>query len=116
MAEYEEFDLEQGTDFTVELHLVTQDGAAKNLENHSIAAKMKRSYSDSDGDATTFQGLLISPQTEGKATISLTNTQTAALRKGRYVYDVELSFVDSDGETVIERILEGRINVTPSVT
>ena len=116
MAEYEEFDVEQGTDLTVELHLVTQDGAKKDLSNHIIAAKMKRSYSDSDGDATSFQGQLISPNTDGKATISLTNTQTTALRKGRYVYDVELSFTDSDGETVIERILEGRINVTPSVT
>ena len=116
MAEYEEFDVEQGTDLTVELHLVTQDGAAKDLTDHTIAAKMKRSYSDSDGDATSFQGQLITPNTDGKATISLTNTQTTALRKGRYVYDVELSFTDSDGETVIERILEGRINVTPSVT
>lgn len=116
MAEYEEFEVQQGTDITVELHLTTQDGAAKDLTDHSIAAKMKRSYSDSDGEATNFQGLLVSPTTAGKATISLTNAQTSLLRKGRYVYDVELSFTDSDGETVIERILEGRINVTPSVT
>ena len=116
MAEYEEFDVEQGTDLTVELHLVTRDGAKKDLSDHAIAAKMKRSYSDSDGDAISFQGALISPHADGKCTISLTNTQTTALRKGRYVYDVELSFTDSDGETVIERILEGRINVTPSVT
>jgi hypothetical protein len=49
-------------------------------------------------------------------TIALTNTQTDALKPGRYVYDVEISFVDSDGDTIIERVLEGKIEVTPSVT
>jgi len=29
---------------------------------------------------------------------------------------VELSFIDSSGDTIIERVLEGRIQVTPSVT
>jgi len=38
------------------------------------------------------------------------------LKSGRYVYDVELSFVDSSSNTVIERILEGQITVTPQVT
>ena len=48
--------------------------------------------------------------------MSLTNTQTDALKAGRYVYDVELSFADSDGDTIIERVLEGKITITPSVT
>jgi hypothetical protein len=38
------------------------------------------------------------------------------LRTGRWVYDAELSFVDSDDNTIIERILEGQINVLPQVT
>ena len=48
--------------------------------------------------------------------MSLTNTQTDALKPGRYVYDVELQFTDSSGANIIERILEGKITVTPSVT
>jgi hypothetical protein len=116
MAEYEEFEIGQGTDVTVELHLVTQDGAAKDLTDHSVAASLKKSYNDSAGEATSFSSQIISPNTSGKIALTLTNTQTTALRKGRHVYDVELSFTDSDGETVTERILEGRINVTPSVT
>ena len=46
----------------------------------------------------------------------ITNSQTGALRTGRWVYDAELSFVDSDDNTIIERILEGQINVLPQVT
>jgi hypothetical protein len=33
------------------------------------------------------------------------------------VYDIELSHVDSaTSDTIVERVLEGRIQVTPSVT
>ena len=38
------------------------------------------------------------------------------MRAGRYVYDVEISSSDSDSVTIIERILEGQIEITPSVT
>ena len=58
----------------------------------------------------------MSDATNGIATISLTNTQTDALRPGRYVYDVELSFIDDQANTIVERILEGRIQISPSVT
>jgi hypothetical protein len=58
----------------------------------------------------------VSNAINGVAVMSLTNTQTDALKPGRYVYDVELSFQDSSGTTIIERILEGKVTVTPSVT
>jgi hypothetical protein len=48
--------------------------------------------------------------------MSLTNTETGALRAGRWVYDVEMSFVDSDSNTIRERILQGQITVNPQVT
>ena len=53
---------------------------------------------------------------DGIITLALNNNQTDLLKSGRYVYDVEISFNDSNGDTVIERILEGKILVTPSVT
>ena len=59
---------------------------------------------------------MATPSTSGTCTLSLTNSQTDALKPGKYVYDVEISFVDSDNNTIVERILEGRIQVTPSVT
>lgn len=115
---YEDFTINQGTDIAIELHCTEPDGSVKDLNNHSITAYMKRNYADSanDPDTVQFTGV-ISDATGGIATISLTNTQTDALNpRGRYVYDVELSFVDSDGDTVIERLLEGQIEVSPSAT
>jgi len=38
------------------------------------------------------------------------------MKSGRYVYDVEISATDSFGVTTIERILEGKLTVSPSVT
>jgi hypothetical protein len=38
------------------------------------------------------------------------------MKAGRYVYDVEIQYADSDGDSVVERILEGQISVSPSVT
>ena len=115
---YEDFTINQGTDIAIELHCTEPDGSVKDLSNHSLAAYMKRNYADSanDPDTVSFNGI-ISDATGGIATISLTNTQTDALNtRGRYVYDVELSVVDSDGDTIVERILEGQIEVSPSAT
>ena len=115
MAQYEEITIDQGADATIELHLVEQDGSVKNLTNHTVTAKLKKNYTSDSADTTDFT-CTVSDATGGVATMSLTNIQTDALKAGRYVYDVELSFADSDGDTIIERVLEGKITITPSVT
>lgn len=116
MAAYEEFSIDQGADLAVELHLVNSDGSAKNLSNFSVAAKLKKNYNSDSAETTDFNSIIATPPTDGIITLSLTNTQTDALSKGRYVFDVEISFQDSDDNTIIERVLEGRVQVTPSVT
>jgi|TARA_B110000977_G_scaffold195381_1_gene273704 hypothetical protein len=116
MAQFEEVQIDQGTDVTLKLELVDIDGNKKNLTDYSAAAKMKKTYNTSDSDATTFVASVIAPETDGVVNLTLTNAQTSLLKSGRYVYDVELSFVDSSSNTVIERILEGQITVTPQVT
>lgn len=116
MAQYEEFTIDQGADAAIEIHLVNPDGSAKNLTSHSVAAKMKRTFNSDSADTHTFTSVVSTPATDGIAVLSLTNTQTDALKPGRYVYDVELSYLDSDNNTIIERVLEGKILVTASVT
>jgi len=115
MAQYHEFTLDQGTDTTIELHLVDTNGAAKNLLGYSVTGKVKKTY-NSDSSETTAFTTQITSNTGGTAILSLTNSQTDALKTGRHVYDVEISHSDSSGNTIVERVLEGRIQVTPSVT
>tara|TARA_Y100000385_G_scaffold250028_1_gene271817 strand:- start:192 stop:551 length:360 start_codon:yes stop_codon:yes gene_type:complete len=118
MADYEDFTIDQGADVAIELHLQEQDGSKKDLTGHSALAKMKRSYNSTDSDEiTSFTTVVSSPATDGILTLALTNSQTDSLNSRlRYVYDVELSYQDSNSQTIIERILEGKIKVSPSVT
>ena len=117
MATYEDISIDQGTDITVRLELNNTDGSAKDLTNHNVAAKLKKSYTSVDSaDIVTFSSQIPTPASGGIINLSLTNTQTDAMKAGRWVYDVEISFQDSDANTIVERILEGQATVTPSVT
>jgi len=116
MSQYEEFTVDQGTDFSIKLELVNKDGTKKNLTGYSAAAQIRKTYSSSDSDAVTFVSQFEAPRSDGIINLTLTNTQTGAMKAGRYVYDVEISSQDSDENTIIERILEGQITVSPSVT
>lgn len=116
MAQYEEFTIDAGTDVAIELHLTNIDGSKKNLEGYTVNAKLKKNYNSDSADTTDFSTVVAAPATDGVVTLSLTNTQTDTLKPGRYVYDVEISYQDSDSTDIIERILEGKIFVTPSVT
>jgi len=115
MAQYTEFNIDQGTDVTITLNLTNNDGSKKNLTGYSIASKMKKTYNSDSDDTTDFTAVVTTALT-GVCTLSLTNTQTSALKKGRYVYDVEISHLDSSSNTLVDRVLEGRIQVSPSVT
>ena len=114
MAQYEELSIDKGTDVTIQLELEDVNGNPKNLTNYTVAGKVKKTYSSTD--STSFTTEVQSPATAGIVNPTLSNTQTDEFKAGRYVYDVEISFVDSDANTVIERVLEGTIEVTPSVT
>lgn len=114
MAQYEDITIDQGTDFAIELHLVNKDGSVKDLSNHFVNAKLKKTYNSDSADTKTFT--TATDDSDGVVTLSLSNIVTDSLKAGRYVYDVELSFNDSDGNAIIERILEGKAFVTPSVT
>ena len=114
MAQYEELSIDKGTDVTLQLELEDLTGNPKDLTNYTVAGKIKKTYSSLS--STSFTTEIQAPSTGGVVNLSLSNTQTDALKAGRYVYDVEISFVDSDASTVVERVLEGTIEVTPSVT
>jgi hypothetical protein len=117
MAQYEEFSIDQGTDVAIEIHLVDPiTNLPKNLGGYDVNAKMKKSYNSDSADTLAFNAIVAQPDSDGIITLSLTNVQTNTLKAGRYVYDVEIFTTDSSNNTIVERVLEGRIQVTPSVT
>ena len=60
---------------------------------------------------TDFTTAVVSA-TAGTCTITLTDTVTAALAEGRYVWDL----VTATGAGIKTRRIEGRATITPSVT
>lgn len=116
MAYYEDLTIDQGADVAIDLYLVNKNGSKKDLTGYTGAAKMATSHDARDSDKISFTAAVASPATDGILNLSLTNTQTTTLNpKRRYVYDVEIS-LDSDGTTTVERVLQGLITVSPSVT
>jgi|TARA_Y100000389_G_scaffold46512_1_gene41531 hypothetical protein len=128
MAQYEDITIDKGSDVTIRLDLYNIDGSPKqmNIQDsdlnfvpiYNVNAKMKKTYNTKDSDATTFFATTVDPDNlDYVIHLSLTNTQTDLLKPGRYVYDVEISRYDSnESATIVERILEGNIQVTPSVS
>ena len=107
MASISNVVIDQGTTFSLELNLTNDDASAKDLANYTVTSQMRKSY-----DAATFTSFTTAKvDATGKVTISLTAAETAALKSGRYVYDIEIA---SSSETL--RVLEGIVTVTPNVT
>jgi hypothetical protein len=116
MAHYEDLRIDQGTDVAVEIYLKNPDNSIKDLTGYSTSATLATRYDAPISEKIAFTAAVKSPATDGVINLSLTNTQSATLNpKKRYVYDVEVSVLDG-ATTVVERVLEGKITVTPSVT
>lgn len=130
MAQYEDFSIDAGTDVTIRLELFNPDGSRKILNMADSAgngivpmflvkAQAKKSFTSTDSDdIITFTTTTFQPGNEENiAQISLSNLQTMSMKKGRWVYDVELHARDSDQNIIsIERILEGKLTINQNVT
>ena len=100
----------QGSDFQNTFFVTNDNGSQFNLTGFSGECLIKKHYSRSS--STTMQVNINPPENSGSVTIALTNSVTAAMTPGRYVYDVVLT--DSSG--IKSRVLEGILTVVEGVT
>jgi hypothetical protein len=129
MSHYEDLQIDQGSDVVIKLECYNADGSEKNLNYYDpngetvtalyqVNGKVKKTYNSKDSDSVTFgSNTLSAGNKDNIIELTLTNLQTDLMKAGRYVYDIELQSFDSDtNSTLIERILEGKLTVSPSVT
>ena len=109
MAVYSNLTVDQGTDFTASVDVTDTDGDALNLTGFTVAGQVRRSYFSTT--AVNFT-CAVSNATSGIITVSLSGTQSDAMKAGRYVYDVEIT--NSGGTKT--RVLEGQLEIMPAVT
>jgi len=110
MATISNLFVDQDADFTTTVTVNDSAGSALDLTNYTALGMIRKTYQSST--ATTFTSSFVSPRTTGQITISLTDTQTAALESGRYVYDLVIT--DASGNKT--RVVEGIATVNPSVS
>lgn len=110
MATISNLFIDQDADFTTTVTINDSAGSALDLTNYTALAMIRKTYASST--STTFTSTFASDRTTGQITISLTDTQTAALESGRYVYDL----VITDASGTKTRVVEGIATVNPSVS
>ena len=89
-----------------------EDGANNapiDLTNYGLSAQMRK-HATATGVTTFTTSFYDAPN--GKIQIGLSTSQTAALKPGRYVYDV----VITNTNNMMERVVEGMVLVSPGVT
>ena len=100
----------QGSDFIIDFTVENDNGTDFNLTGYSAACLIKKHYTSSTSQTVT--AAILSPPTSGRIQLSLTNSQTTAMKSGRYVYDV---VIPSD-TGIKSRVLEGSVSVLEGVT
>jgi hypothetical protein len=98
----------QGDDVSYQLTLKDSLGVAMNLDGYTVRSQI-RARADAD-DYVAFS--VAYTRGSGIATLSLTDTQTAAMGAGTYRYDVEL--VEPSGS--VKGIMGGSVTVTEEIT
>ncbi|CAB4170810.1 hypothetical protein UFOVP908_149 [uncultured Caudovirales phage] len=111
MAAYVELYMDQGASFTNTL-TITDDvtNAPVDVTGYTITSQMRRSYYSANATAN-ITCTIVSANT-GNVQMSMTPANTALIKPGRYLFDVETT----DNNDYVVRILEGIINVTPGIT
>ena len=110
MAVYSNIVIDQGADYSASIDVTDSDGDTIDLSGYTAAGQIKKTYSSST--AVDFTVSIATPESAGILNIGLSNTQTNAMKAGRYVYDIEIT--NSGG--VKTRVLEGQVEITPGVT
>ena len=102
--------IDQGTTFSKQIIVYQTDGTTvQNLTGYTVSSQLRKNYTST---AYTTISVSNSSPTNGILVMSLTPAATAALKPGRYVYDVEVTAADA----TVTRAVEGVITINPEVT
>lgn len=101
--------LEQGTTFSVTIGYNDSSGNPVDLTSYTTRSQMRKSYYSTN---SITLNAVVSNALDGEITLALPSEQTANIKAGRYLYDVEI--VQSGN--VVTRVVEGIVTVMPEIT
>lgn len=111
MSGYVELHIDQGANFRNVIN-ITDDitNTPINVYGYTAESQMRRSYYSANISANII--CTFSNTANGELIMTMPAANTAALKAGRYVFDIKVT----DRSNVVSRILEGIVTVNPSVT
>jgi len=110
MASYANISADQGATFQTLLEVEDSYGDPLDLSNFELYGQIRRTYKSDVAQNFTITS---AEPTSGALYIELSDTQTSAMKSGRYVYDVYGT--DTTTNKTI-KLLEGIFEIIPSVT
>ena len=97
------------SDFSEDLELSQLAGKPTNLTGHTGASQMRK-HPDSSTAYDFTVG--ITSAVDGELTLSMTDTTTATIKAGRYMYDLMLIRPNGDKTIVVEGIVNVRSGIS----
>lgn len=107
MASQVNLNVDQGSDYTINLELKNDDNTAFDLSNYSVRGQFKKSYGTSNSHEFT---VTIANATSGSIDVTVNAATSNSVAYGRYVYDIE-AYTDS----LNKRVLQGLLIINPEV-
>jgi hypothetical protein len=108
-AAYTNLYIEQGTTFSTTITVDDVYGSVYDLSGSTVRGQIRKSYYSTNPTAQFQTSIAIST---GLISLTLAANVTSNIAPGRYVYDATLT----NSANVVTRILEGIVDVSPSVT
>jgi hypothetical protein len=109
MATVSNLFVDAGANYSNIITVAASNGQALDLTGYTVASQMRKSYQSST--AYNFTASIYNAAT-GKVRLQLSDTQSAAIPAGRWLYDVEITS-PSGTKT---RVVEGIVTVSPQIT
>lgn len=101
--------IDQGATYNAIVQVFDDDDVVFNLTGYTANSQIRKNYATNTVAATFTANILAA--SNGTISLALSASQTANLKYGRYVYDVEIYKDD-----VVLRPIEGVVVVYPQVT
>ena len=112
MAIAQNIEIDQSSDYLKQFIAKDDTGTVIDLTGSTVTSQVRKSYGTTT-IAATFTATVTPAVTTGEYTLALTDVQTAAMERGRHVYDVVQEITATGFKP---RIMEGIAVVSPSVT
>ena len=109
-----DFTLEQGATFNKQL-VWKENGTPLDLSGYTARMQVKKTPKSTTNilDLTTSNGGIVIDGANGKVTLIVSATDSAALKAGSYVYDLEL---EETATSDVTRLLQGCFEINAEVT